>query len=474
MKKIIVRLVLFLTIISLTGCDKSSSEKEETQKRVLTFKALGKLYGDYRPFIQKNLIYRVEALNAFDELKEHDPLTGADHDSINALLLNYLSTKERLNELIEKYQYLVDDNDGYDPKDRLELIMMSLSAMLIRYDNYLVAYSNYENHDKLRDRFNEKTYNIPKNTLKDMTKTYNSLSERLAIKKMIDFYNEHIGKFEDNEEMLFDFMKKIIEQSPSFKLGFEDNTGYSIANLRTLYTHTVDLGDLGLSNLTNELSKGFGNSAGLVETRKGKLYDNEHITSHIASHLRAGDILLEKTPFRLTDKLIPGHWGHAAVYIGTVQELKDLGIWNHALVVKYREEIEDNKLIAEALRDGVQLNSLEHFLNIDDFATMQDTQESDSHRASRILRTLKQLGKEYDFNFDIETADKIVCSELIYITSTEVEWETEKVAGVHTISPDNVARKSIEEGAGFTITLLYHDGEEITSQKKEMMQLLLE
>ena len=31
---------------------------------------------------------------------------------------------------------------------------------------------------------------------------------------------------------------------------------------------------------------------------------------------QAGDILLEKTPFRLTDKLIPGYWGHAAVWIG--------------------------------------------------------------------------------------------------------------------------------------------------------------
>jgi len=30
----------------------------------------------------------------------------------------------------------------------------------------------------------------------------------------------------------------------------------------------------------------------------------------------------------LTDQLIPGHWGHAAVYIGTEEELEALGIWN--------------------------------------------------------------------------------------------------------------------------------------------------
>ena len=38
------------------------------------------------------------------------------------------------------------------------------------------------------------------------------------------------------------------------------------------------------------------------------------------------DILFEKTPFRLTDKLIPDHCGHVAIWTGTQADLIELNI----------------------------------------------------------------------------------------------------------------------------------------------------
>ena len=55
-----------------------------------------------------------------------------------------------------------------------------------------------------------------------------------------------------------------------------------------------------------------------------------------------------------------------------------------------------------------------------------------------------------------------------------IDWATEELVGINTISPDNVAVKSIEDETVFDITLLYHDGEEVTSDKKVEMQRLLE
>ena len=468
-------ILLLGTTLLFTACGggNSSGKKEETPI-VNSHTSSKTLDSHYISFIEENLAYRVQALNIFEKIKDHDPLTGDDHDKIDTILTNHLKTKDKLETNINLYQKLLDDGEGFTEKERFERIMVSLSAMLVRYDNYLVAYGNYEESDKLRKRLNEQNHNIPKNLLKDMTKEYNSHSNREDIKKMIEFFDENVERYGENKERLFDYLRSYIQQSPSYKLGFEDGKIYTFANLRTLYRGTLDLGSLGFSSFTNELSKGFGNSAGMVETRKGKLYDDDAVTDHISSNLKAGDILLEKTPFRLTDKLIPGHWGHAAVYIGTVEELKALEIWNHEAIIPYHKELEEGKLIVEALRDDVQLNSVAHFLNIDDFATMRDTQASDEIRKKRIILNFKQLGKAYEFNFDIETADKIVCSELVYITFTDVEWETEKVAGTHTISPDNVATKSIEEPTDFAVTLLYHDGEEITTSRKEKMKELLE
>jgi len=69
--------------------------------------------------------------------------------------------------------------------------------------------------------------------------------------------------------------------------------------------------------------------------------------------------------------MIPGHWGHAAIWEGTEQELKQLGILDHEVVGKYHEQITSGHGVADALRDDVMLNKLAHFMNIDDIAIIR-------------------------------------------------------------------------------------------------------
>ena len=83
----------------------------------------------------------------------------------------------------------------------------------------------------------------------------------------------------------------------------------------------------------------FGNTMGLFESRKGKLYGNVQAKKIITETLEPLDILLEKTPFRLTDKLIPGHFGHVAIWTGSKAELINLDIWGNPYVQKYKEEL---------------------------------------------------------------------------------------------------------------------------------------
>ena len=105
------------------------------------------------------------------------------------------------------------------------------------------------------------------------------------------------------------------------------------------------------------------------------------LQARVSSALRAGDILLEKTPFRLTDSFIPGHWGHAAIWIGTPDELRELGIWDHPLVRTYRREIESGRGVVEALRSGVKMNPLQQFMNIDDLAVLREPTLPPAQRA---------------------------------------------------------------------------------------------
>ena len=89
------------------------------------------------------------------------------------------------------------------------------------------------------------------------------------------------------------------------------------------------------------------------------------------------------------------------------------------------------------------------------------------------MMAFRQLGKKYDFNFDVDTTDKIVCSELAYISFPSVDWPTEKTLGRHSISPDNVAQLAWNN-VPLKLVMFYHDGKLVdeTIQLAKMQKLM--
>jgi hypothetical protein len=68
---------------------------------------------------------------------------------------------------------------------------------------------------------------------------------------------------------------------------------------------------------------------------------------------------------------------------------------------------------------------------------------------SRLNRGFSLIGKPYDFNFDVSTVDKIVCSELIFIVFGNVHWPTQYRLGRPTITPDNIAEIIFQKNSKF-------------------------
>ncbi|MBC7541029.1 MAG: hypothetical protein H7281_19580 [Bacteriovorax sp.] len=201
------------------------------------------------------------------------------------------------------------------------------------------------------------------------------------------------------------------------------------------------------------LSSLFGNIAGSIQWRKGYLYKNDIAKGIAIENLQPMDILIEKSPFVLTDKFIPGHYGHVAIYLGTKEQLEAIDMWNHPDIIPYQQDIIAGRVILEAVRSGVRLNSIEEFMNIDELTIMTkvDGLSNPSLLIEEITRGMDQIGKEYDFNFDVSTLDKIVCSELIYITFGNVHWPTEYRLGRATITPDDVAEILFQKNTKFKI-----------------------
>lgn len=213
----------------------------------------------------------------------------------------------------------------------------------------------------------------------------------------------------------------------------------SFINIWT-YTFFDKLGSLG-SDFEYLLSKGFGNILGEIKFRKGFLYKNKSALYEFKSKLMPLDIIIERSPFALTDMTIPGHWTHPAIWLGTEKQLKDLGLWDHPIFKPYQKMIKEGKNVLEALRPGVQINPLASYFNTDEILLMRVPNIlNDRERTLSVYeRALSHYGQEYDFNFDSSSTDVIVCSELIFQAFGNINWPTESVLGRHTVTPDNIA-----------------------------------
>ncbi len=243
------------------------------------------------------------------------------------------------------------------------------------------------------------------------------------------------------------------------------------------------------------------------------------LVNAIASRLRAGDLLFEKTRFAITDKLIPGYLGHVAIYLESYAALEQLGVFETEemrqaasgmdaddianALADYARELESlnekeewlgyalmrrrlagknfngaplNPLlfealyrlkykhanVIEALRDGqtiaaheggVTMNPFEHFLYVDDFVATRLRNEGARADYEKMLArflalALLQYGKPYDFRFDVNTLDAIVCSELAYQSFVDIKFPTSPSFTGASISPDQVA-----QAAGITTRL---------------------
>ena len=217
----------------------------------------------------------------------------------------------------------------------------------------------------------------------------------------------------------------------------------------------------------------FGNTIGMVEVRRGKLDGRKEVAEDLADNLQAGDILIDRTPFRLTDSFIPGYWGHAALWVGAEHELQGLGIWDDTLVQPYQDDIRSGRRVVEALRSGVQLNSLEHFLNVDDVAVLRFAGLRSDEKARVIQQALRQIGKRYDFNFDVETRDRLGCAELIYHAYGQVDWPTRKQLGRSVIVPDDIAVRAVGDGP-LVVVRLYTDGAWVSEDPSQMLKDLID
>ena len=483
---------------------------------------------NYQPQIEYALVWRVRAVRTYSALSEKSVLKASDINYLNYAANRYKDLRETLLEGIARFAPLTNENVELmindsspsifhqkkkirqlfggkskeiiqiNPNDEsgqsvIKKVKLGLTFALLLYDNYLVAVAPFEEHNKLRYIINESGIDPEvEGYLRVVSESYTDRKKMQRLIKAIEFISK-IEQWEsdhpksdlvqsdpDNQ-----YLNMMIYGSPSYteirkNSSLETESMFSINRINIFKNKIEDNIRLISSDATNQVSKMFGNAAGIIVARRGKLDElPKEKQSEIIANLQPLDILLEKAPFRLTDHLIPGYWSHVALWSGTEEELSKLGVWDELPAIyneakekyhysgpDFQEAIRNGHMIIEALRPGVQINTLQHFLNIDDLGVMRYNGLTIENKRSYLLNAFAQIGKSYDFNFDVESKNEIVCSELIYVSFDDLDWNTTKTVGRYTISPDNVAQNLAYDS--FEAIMLYLDGVEVAEKINEI------
>ena len=135
----------------------------------------------------------------------------------------------------------------------------------------------------------------------------------------------------------------------------------------------------------------------------------------------------------MSNLFLPGFWPHSALWLGA-----------------------DDKDILEAKKDGVLLREIEETLAVDAFVVLRP-KLSPAQIGKALRNARSHSGKLYDFVFDFSTADRLVCTEVIYRTYHgigAIEFELGVKAGRHCLTAEELLNQGLEND-WFEIAAIY-------------------
>ena len=156
---------------------------------------------------------------------------------------------------------------------------------------------------------------------------------------------------------------------------------------------------------------------------------------------RPGDVFLTRHDDAVSNWFFPGHWPHAALYIGGEATRVRLG-------VPACDRAADPACFVEAKKDGVRFRPPEDTLAVDECVVLRPGLPA-SAVVEAVERAMSHEGKLYDFLFDFRKSDRLACTELVYRSYHGVgglEFRLREVAGRMCLTAEELAAQALAGG----------------------------
>jgi hypothetical protein len=169
--------------------------------------------------------------------------------------------------------------------------------------------------------------------------------------------------------------------------------------------------------------------------------------------LRPGDVLVTRRDYAFTNLFLPGYWPHAALFVGKAEDRERLGV---TLDEDRRRRWSGDRVVLEALKDGVRFRPLEQTLAVDAVVVLRP-RLAEEEVARAIERVVQHEGKGYNYDFDFFRADRLVCTAVVYRAYDglgELHFELQERAGRPTLAAEDLLRMALEN-RGFDLVAIY-------------------
>ena len=431
-----------------------------------------------------------------------------------------------LNSIGEVMEYGEDPADGtpyrkvrvnvyhINPLDRKGKIFLrefevSFDAALILIDNFEIGWEPYIKNKAIRRILLYDTAGPKDESRKPIQKIWRNYRSYRNSEKLIAAFNlyQKARKIQKHSESYApdphsNSLTGFIENSPTFKKLVEHpNNGGLLTRLwngvKNFLRTQQDGLDLIKVQTSHIFGKAFGLSADLFQPREGHLKNMSGDDYELlVGTVKPLDVLLQRSRSRLTDKLIPGHYSHVGIWVGTDHELKELGIWEQLPGLyqnakekyayegpPFQESVRNGKNLIEALAPGVRLHAMRNFLDSDDLVVLRpepcgppkpgsQTCLTREKKSEYLLNAFRQIGKGYDFNLNFNTDSELVCSEVAYWTYVDFDIKTDRAMGKHYLRPDEIARSADDFSDPFFPVILYVNGNRVWEEGERLRKEL--
>ena len=398
----------------------------------------------------------------------------ADNDAVRQLLLSYINYRTVLVRLIWRYQRY---GQLEDEALRLRSFLVGFTAASALYNASLKFVHQFSRSQETVARLNEgePVWNIPPGLYDTVQRNLASRANEGLLRAAQEYYLSSGEEFEAHglgrQSRYAPFHAAIAScQATAEKLAgsrWQQETVVAAKDLQKLVGSIRYQTQSAISTWIGDMK--------IREPRAGAALIQPAQLARLKQKLQPGDILLERRNWFLSNAFLPGYWPHAALYVGTCDDLKRLGLDEDPRVQAFWEEYSQADaeghlpVIIEALSEGVVFNSLEHSIGGADSAAVLRPQLSQAEIKEAIAQAFAHAAKPYDFEFDFTSRDKLVCTEVVFraygANAGPIHFPVKQILGRETMPAIELVRKVKEEAAADTAELhfvAFIDGDEAT------------